>query len=776
MLINGNKLEYFEADILECIISKIQNYQVELQQANAQLGLIIEQAVNQNTNIGQSHQDQLDNRSIVTRTTTGLNPVLEPLAITSKPQEKATRKTGSQVNRVVEKEQDSQLQPVNVHSTGSSVAVIASAHMTEQLSSNNGSKKVLQSVDSESVEMENLYICPICTKSAQTQSIACDICDEWYHFRCLGIPISREDFYESHAFVCTVCNEEATYVKQTDTSVKSTFGKGDTVSECQVSQNNGNNMQTLPAPPTHIVITDTENSAGLTLGQNKQNKPTENSKKATQKASQIPSESPETCNQVGNPTDDKAQSNTQKQVKSKKKVENEQKQYTILLETTIRDQEKTINLLQKNLEILEKKLDKNSESSPRNPTVNLNTVHQQNPPNQLDSLLENRLKILETQNAQNLSIFTALTTTLALQQSNNTRCNQCHSHHPSCNTFQPCMTRGIPGDNGHSQRPPNYYPPSRDFQDYPPWQNRDNMGRPPDFNSPRDYQGHPAWNNHNRDSWGHPHYPNPYRENQGYPQWNNNPPMNNQGQPWRPFLTREDQQYPQYPNTARANPSNPPLYNPARGNLVNPPHFIPMRNNQYGPSGSNQIRDNIGYPPYHNPQREYQSRVPWQKPETGNIPTQPQFPMGIPPPGFSIPPPAVPASTLNQPPVQQSLVIPNSTTRDRARCNDDKSASKPETRLSTEMENHKSIPTIIALEPETTEKHHEHVPVCPPALLTPISTRTLSSRGTSQPHDSGKSHSTIIQNQDSEPKSFLEIPGLHPRPPDKIQKPVNRQC
>ena len=91
----------------------------------------------------------------------------------------------------------------------------------------------------------------------------------------------------------------------------------------------------------------------------------------------------------------------------KRKQESEQKQYIFTLEKQVKEHEKTIHLLQKNVEALS-----NTSNS------NVSHAEQNNLRSQIPPDLEMRIRQLEMQNMQNLCIFTALTSTMAMQQTN----------------------------------------------------------------------------------------------------------------------------------------------------------------------------------------------------------------------------------------------------------------------------------------------------------------------------------------------------------------------
>ena len=233
--------------------------------------------------------------------------------------------------------------------------------------------------DSEGEEVT--YLCPICRKSSQTQSIACDNCDEWIHFHCIGIPQHKEADMEEVPYICSQCNAEAQYLHSAhnpeppgitdlnnDTVEKVNHPSPETTvlvnpasietpvtlsdetqvkclsPEISMHTSNSTTINLKPIQKSHLLGTDTtQKKAGLT------HSTAQHSQTSCDTAPNKQSE-PEIEN-----NNEKTAASTLRQTKTKKKSDTEQKQYTTSLEKTIREQEKTIKLLQRNLELLDQK-------------------------------------------------------------------------------------------------------------------------------------------------------------------------------------------------------------------------------------------------------------------------------------------------------------------------------------------------------------------------------------------------------------------------------------
>ena len=50
--------------------------------------------------------------------------------------------------------------------------------------------------------------CPVCSKSATEDSVACEGCDRWFHFTCVQLK-GTEAFLDSDDFMCPDCRDDA---------------------------------------------------------------------------------------------------------------------------------------------------------------------------------------------------------------------------------------------------------------------------------------------------------------------------------------------------------------------------------------------------------------------------------------------------------------------------------------------------------------------------------------------------------------------------------------
>ena len=74
-------------------------------------------------------------------------------------------------------------------------------------------------------------LCPLCTEHV-SDGIACDICDFWYHFSCIGIDdILVKENMEKNEYVCRPCNEDMLYMLYEDTSVKQVHNLNCTIND-----------------------------------------------------------------------------------------------------------------------------------------------------------------------------------------------------------------------------------------------------------------------------------------------------------------------------------------------------------------------------------------------------------------------------------------------------------------------------------------------------------------------------------------------------------------
>ncbi len=57
-------------------------------------------------------------------------------------------------------------------------------------------------------EANDTYICPVCETDAELNTIACEECNAWYHYNCVGLsPTEVKKIHEEVPFVCESCND-----------------------------------------------------------------------------------------------------------------------------------------------------------------------------------------------------------------------------------------------------------------------------------------------------------------------------------------------------------------------------------------------------------------------------------------------------------------------------------------------------------------------------------------------------------------------------------------
>ncbi|CAG2198635.1 TAF3 [Mytilus edulis] len=169
---------------------------------------------------------------------------------------------------------------------------------------------------------EQKYTCPSCSEEASLNTIGCEGCDEWYHYNCVGL--TRADINKldpNSPFICVSCNENDLYDPNSDNTIHpisaSTEESSTPIILCpdqndQVLQN----QLSQPAPSSQPSIT-----------------PLQSSDQPTPSVCELSKDTPLT------------RPKSSSRSKNNKTVEN--RTYTLELEKRIREQEKTINLLQK---------------------------------------------------------------------------------------------------------------------------------------------------------------------------------------------------------------------------------------------------------------------------------------------------------------------------------------------------------------------------------------------------------------------------------------------
>ena len=748
MLINGNKFEMFETDIFQDILDNIKSRKSQLENANLHAQNIISTALQNSEILSEAEGNkQVKNveqcSSLYTVSAVSSVPVTNSHGSTPHIQSELSKSRGN-----------------------SPLAIEAGPNLQDEC----------RFVD------EKEYSCPICLESSMTRSIACDMCNEWIHFQCVGIPPEKEKEMDNLPFVCSQCNAEAQYLQcvQFEDTQKCDLSN-DNRNPCDLSNDNSyacdlvtdnrnmaqKDLQTLDPTssktPTSIICENKEDTfvkSPVEIQQailpNNETFVKSNSISEQVIGGSTPSTSlASTRNETSS---EKASVGTQKQAKSKKKTDLEQKQYTMSLEKAIKEQEKTIKLLQKNLEIMDKNSQSNTENLGTNADQNQalhNTTHCRQ--SLQDQMLETRLRILENQNTQNLSIFTALTSSLALQLTNQ-----------RCNHFcQACS--GTSNHQNHQANPQQFlqnWHGNREWAHGIGHMGVNNMGFPnptATLPPPPMYQGQ-SGTNFGMGGPGQPqmgyqtcpppqvsHYPHgyPYQQTQGMP-----PPP--------PPMPRY--QAGPLPGSHPLTPPNLPLPTFSRPFLPPHPRFPPPRAevHQYlnstqsgqAPSNANMDPQPVSVGPKHAgvpmhlsaqnsqttlPKSVCEQRILSQSsPNNSDHHTQGGAPVTV-VKRKSYP---VQIGTGTELPVQQDLQVTSVELNQETSCDTLVNCSIP------------MKPDDIQI-CQTSKQHCD--------LLTPISTkRTKESK---QPSS---------QQSETQKKSFLEIPSLHPQPPDKIGQYVVR--
>ena len=275
-------------------------------------------------------------------------------------------------------------------------------------------------------EDSTIYICPVCESQIENQaSICCDTCDVWIHFSCANVDPDNAKELEDSEYICQICVDNALHIaKHKSPNMKTPLLAKENTYPLETHVQCEETLVKQPIQSLHVVeihdvstsdpITESSQTSetpishrNLTLSNHEINK--------TQSIIDTPGiPSPGIAPLVTSVEQEteSAQPVSKKQTSTKpvkRKQESEHKQYIITLEKQVKEHEKTIHLLQKNVEALSNTSNSNAPSS----HAEQNNLRSQIPPD-----LEMRIRQLEMQNMQNLCIFTALTSTMAMQQSN----------------------------------------------------------------------------------------------------------------------------------------------------------------------------------------------------------------------------------------------------------------------------------------------------------------------------------------------------------------------
>jgi ribosomal protein L37AE/L43A len=71
---------------------------------------------------------------------------------------------------------------------------------------------VIVSISLLNLDQDMQYVCPICQQQANMNTIACEECDDWFHFECLGLTSKNIKKIEEEApYICKECIENQLY-------------------------------------------------------------------------------------------------------------------------------------------------------------------------------------------------------------------------------------------------------------------------------------------------------------------------------------------------------------------------------------------------------------------------------------------------------------------------------------------------------------------------------------------------------------------------------------
>ena len=97
---------------------------------------------------------------------------------------------------------------------------------------------------------ENQYTCPSCEQPANSETIECEECGEWFHFECVGLSKqSAEQIHSDVPFICLFCNDGLLYAP-----------KSDEQSEDCVAESNKSDSNTDTAKLNQINVISTQNT------------------------------------------------------------------------------------------------------------------------------------------------------------------------------------------------------------------------------------------------------------------------------------------------------------------------------------------------------------------------------------------------------------------------------------------------------------------------------------------------------------------------------------
>ncbi|CAC5393779.1 unnamed protein product [Mytilus coruscus] len=335
--------------------------------------------------------------------------------------------------------------------------------------------------DQQQQQNENSYKCPICREESENNTIAYDECNEWFHYTCLKLTeMEIRKIDPDIPYICDLCNDEALF--------RSTITKSDrdsnqhqvpnqppskyvklhqksinaVVIEDKSENNEARQTTNLDLP---IIELDKDEGTQSALYKEEDNINTETKQRAAsleQKHTQMDSNNPERDSDIMNrqslhPVEEQTsvkqplegailnayennrnidkqnqkqtvkRSNTKNQ--QNRKPELEQIAYISSLEQRIKNQDKTIDLLKKNMEVMQSngQSTDNINSMNKQPNIEQGNLNRSNIDQMRDELkkqirqkmhgqmVDMRLKQLESQMVQFMCLNTSITTQMMIQ-------------------------------------------------------------------------------------------------------------------------------------------------------------------------------------------------------------------------------------------------------------------------------------------------------------------------------------------------------------------------
>ncbi|CAG2215473.1 unnamed protein product [Mytilus edulis] len=355
----------------------------------------------------------------------------------------------------------------------------------------------------EDQQNENSYKCPICREESENNTIACDECNEWFHYTCLKLTeMEIRKIDPDIPYICDLCNDEALFM--------STITKSDRDSnQHQASNQQPSKFVKLQQQPTNAIViedksenNETRQTTNLDLPiieldndegtqsalYRAENNIIRETKQRTasleQKHTQMDSNNPEGESDIMNrPSRHQIEEQTsvkqplenasvnayennrnidkqnQKQPVKKSSMKNQQNRkfeleqiaYISSLEQRIKNQDKTIDLLKKNMEIMQNngQPTDNINNMNRQPNIEQGNPNRSNIDQMRDELekqirqemqgqmMEMRLKQLESQMVQFMCLNTSITTQMMIQsQKDPTHSHRGEIHNDNYNQLQ----------------------------------------------------------------------------------------------------------------------------------------------------------------------------------------------------------------------------------------------------------------------------------------------------------------------------------------------------